>query len=133
MISSAHGTSYKLQRFREYQLLKSGQINKKNDKWLCIDHMEVLLLMHTKFMSSMMVVGVNNKGFHVMPSSTLFQTWLSGHGCKRWVYMCQQDTTPSQKWMAKNLHKHVTLSFKSQTTTSRVSLRGRPNSFTKIY
>ena len=107
------------------------KVNRKNDRWLCSDPTEVPTVMHTKFPSSVMVLGVVSSEGHVMPPH-FFQEGLRVNAAgyirvlktvvKPWIdrvaqgrpYVFQQDSAPAhkaevtQEWLAQNLHDHVT-------------------------
>ena len=107
------------------------KVNRTNDRWLCSDPTEVPTVMHTKFPSSVMVLGVVSNEGHVMPPH-LFQEGIRVNAAgyirvletvvKPWIdqvaqgrpYVFQQDSAPAhkaevtQEWMAQNCHDHVT-------------------------
>lgn len=107
------------------------KVNRRNDRWLCSNPTEVPTVMHTKFPSSVMVLGVVSNEGHVMPPhffpqglrvnaaayietlDTVVKPWIEGVARGR-PYVFQQDSAPShtagttQEWLAENFHDHVT-------------------------
>ena len=47
------------------------KVNRRNDRWLCVDPSEVPHVMHTKFPATVMVLGVVSNEGHVHPTSFL--------------------------------------------------------------
>lgn len=86
-------------------LFLSGQVNRRNERWFCVYHIQVSMVMHTKFTSSVMVLravsyhSTSNCG----PSGSIplpkLKCWIDGE-----TYMFQQDLASSymtQEWPAK--------------------------------
>lgn len=118
--------------FSDEKLFTQDQkVNRRNDRWLCSSASEVPTVMHTKFPSSLMILGVVSNEGHVMPPyffpqglrinasvyiealDTCVKPWIEkvAHGRS---YVFQQDSAPchtaikTQKWLALNFHDHVT-------------------------
>lgn len=99
-------------------LFLSGQVNRRNERWFCVYHIQVSMVMHTKFTSSVMVLravsyhSTSNCG----PSGSIplpkLKCWIDGE-----TYMFQQDLASSymtQEWPAKTFlnpphhhHHHI--------------------------
>lgn len=54
----ARSTHCQSQRLGDIQFSEIGQMNGRNDMWFCTDLTDVLTLMHTKYTSSVMVLGL---------------------------------------------------------------------------
>lgn len=81
------------------QLLKSDQINRRNDRWLCAD----VTVVHIKFMSFLMTLSVMSNEAYLMPShcfycaiknaevlDTVVKTWN-----EVWLYVFHENSAPS--------------------------------------
>lgn len=107
------------------------KFNRRNDRWLCSDPKEVPTVMHTKFPSTVMVLGVISNEDRVMPPhffpqglrinaaayievlATVVRPWMEEIAQGR-PYVFQQDSATAhtahttQEWLAENCHDHVT-------------------------
>ncbi|QQP53248.1 Transposable element tcb2 transposase, partial [Caligus rogercresseyi] len=109
--------------------------NRQNDRWICREASEVLMVFRTKNPAAVMVLGVISSEGHVMPphffepkqkvnQEVYLEPWIDTVASGR-KYTFQQDSAPAHKaktvqaWLKENISTLV-------TTTCRGSWRGGP-------
>jgi len=113
----------------EKNFILDRKVNRHNNRWICEDPSDVPTVMHTKFPSSVMVLGVVSSEGDVMPPhffeqglrvnadvyihslQTVVKPWMDLVAAGR-SYVFQQDSAPAhkarrtQEWLKNNVPHH---------------------------